>query len=181
MARRPARSTAARCYSGSALPTRPTPRSTPPRSAAGRPSSPTALTPWAPRAGGRAPTARSASSRAVTLAGPSTAKRSPSRSRTPSITSRPAISRSRTPTRPTLLPPRASPTGRPTSTSTFPSSTRATTTRAATSCGRPTLSRASQARTPPPRAYGRLTATMAALRLSAPRTPRPESPNTRAR
>lgn len=107
--------------------------------------------------------------------------RSPSRSRTPSTTSRPAKSRSSTPRRPTHLPPRASPTGRPISTSTCPSSMRATTTRAATSCGRPTLFLANRAKTPPPRAYGRSTATMAPANSSVPRTPRPASPNTRAR
>ena len=177
----PARWMAARCCSGSALPIRPSPHSIRRRSAAGPPSSPTALTPWAPPAGGHAPTASSALSRAATLAGPSTATRSPSRSRTLSITSRPAISKFRTQRRPTRLPPRASPIGRPISTWICPSSTRATTTRTAISCGRPTLSRACPARTPPRRAYGRSTATTAQARSSVPKTPRPESPNTRAR
>ena len=61
------------------------------------------------------------------------------------------------------------------STSTCPSSMRATTTRAATSCGRPTLFLANRAKTPPPRAYGRSTATMAPANSSVPRTPRPAS------
>ena len=163
-ARMPARSMAAPCCSGSALPIRRTPRSTPRRSAAGPPNLPTALTPWDQPAGGRAPTASSALSRVATLAGPSTVLRSPSRSRMPSTTSRPARSRSSTPRRPTPLPQRASPTGRHTSTSTCPSSMLVITTRAAISCGRPTLSRACRARTPPPRAYGRSTATMVRAR-----------------
>ena len=158
----PARLMAAPCCSGSALPIPPTPRSILRRSVAGQPSSPTALIPWAPLAGGRAPMASSAPSKAATLVGPSPAARSPSRSRTPLTTSRPARSRSSTPRRPTPLPQRESPTGRRISTSTCPSSTRATMTRAAISFGRPTLFPANRAKTPPPRACGRSTATTAA-------------------
>ena len=158
----PARLMALPCCSGSALPIRQTPRSIRHRSAAGQPSSPTALIPWAPLAGGRAPMASSAPSKAVTLVGPSTAARSPSRSKTLLTTSRPARSRSSTPRRPTPLPQRESPTGRRISTSTCQSSTRATMTRAAISCGRPTLFPANRAKTPPPRACGRSTATTAA-------------------
>ena len=63
--------------------------------------------------------------------------------------------------KPTPLPPRASPIGRRISTSTCPSNTRATMTRAAISFGRPTLFPANRVKTPPPRACGRSTATTA--------------------
>ena len=136
---------------------------------------------WAPPVGGRAPMASNVPSKAVTLVGLSIAARLPSRSRTLSTTSRPARLRSITPRRPTPLPPRASPIGRRISTSTCPSSTRATMTRTGISCGRPTVVPANRAKTPPRRVCGRSTATTAQASSSVLKTPRPESPNTRAR
>ena len=66
------------------------------------------------------------------------------------------------------------------STSTCPSSTRATMTRTVISYGRPTLSRANRERMPPPRAFGRSIAMTAQASSSVPKTQRPENQNTKA-